>query len=340
LKLSGRDQKAVVDALEGAFNPDEFEQLVRFSLERNVDSITGPAAFPVTVSRVVRFGETRDAIGQLLLDARQWNPRNAELADVTERLSLVPDVARRLEKTIIGQFPLFDPADFREQMVNAENRVCEVEVGEATAGSGFLVGPDLVMTNHHVVSTEIGSVRPRIVVRFDYTSQRSAAREVKLAADWLLTSSPPSPLDDIPVDGREPTMDQLDFAIIRLDTLVGAEPVSELADEPRGWVTLRSDPAVPPVNTSVLVMQHPGGGPRRCAIGDFLGENTSRTRMRYQAITQGGSSGSPCFNLGWRLVGLHHGSQPGADLADYNEGIPAAALVESLTRTGHLSALP
>jgi V8-like Glu-specific endopeptidase len=60
-------------------------------------------------------------------------------------------------------------------------------------------------------------------------------------------------------------------------------------------------------------------------------------RLHYRAPTEGGSSGSPIFNIQWKLIGVHHAGdramarlngQPGTYEA--NEGIWIQAIRESL----------
>ena len=75
----------------------------------------------------------------------------------------------------------------------------------------------------------------------------------------------------------------------------------------------------------LLIFQHPDGSPLKVApdFAGMIGLNPNGTRVRYKNNTDGGSSGSPCFNAEFEPVALHHSGDPkikGA--ADYNEGIP------------------
>ncbi len=78
------------------------------------------------------------------------------------------------------------------------------------------------------------------------------------------------------------------------------------------------------VKPSVVAIE--GGG----AVTGLRGE----VRVRYEVNTEGGSSGSPCFDHGWRLVTLHHlGGPPRAEnpkLSAWNQGVP----VRTIARTG------
>src|SRR5207237_3874432 len=60
-------------------------------------------------------------------------------------------------------------ATFLQRLAELEPMVCKVEV-PGNVGTGFLVGPDLVLTNHHVVLPIINKTvsLQQVFVRFDY----------------------------------------------------------------------------------------------------------------------------------------------------------------------------
>ena len=75
----------------------------------------------------------------------------------------------------------------------------------------------------------------------------------------------------------------------------------------------------------IMIVQHPKAEPLALAV-DTLGVqslNANKTRVRYNTNTESGSSGSPCFNINWGLVALHHYGDPLYDQARYNQGIPS-----------------
>jgi hypothetical protein len=338
MRLTGPQGRQLLNVLSEAFSKDELAELVRYSLETPLENIVGDKGLRAVVLAIIEYAERRDAIDRLILDARQLNPQNEALAELAGTLQMTPDAALFLERIIPGQYPIFDPAEWRQSMVDAENRVCQIEIRGAPIGSGFLVGADLVLTNFHVVAGVIAEAVPPIVMHFDYTSQRSEAKAYGVATPWLVDASKPSPLDEHPVEGQDPTIDELDYALLRLDTPVGSQPVNDAAPGDRGWFSLRQEPIVLNATDDVVIMQHPGGGPRRCAIADFIGLNANATRMRYLTDTEPGSSGSPCFDLGWRLIGLHHSSEP-KPVSGYNEGIPLTAIAARLGRQQLLAGL-
>jgi V8-like Glu-specific endopeptidase len=56
------------------------------------------------------------------------------------------------------------------------------------------------------------------------------------------------------------------------------------------------------------------------------------TRVRYRTNTEGGSSGSPCFDADWNLIALHHLGDPNFSTPTYNQGIPFTAIVDLLEK--------
>ena len=200
-------------------------------------------------------------------------------------------------------------------------------------GTGFLVGPDLVLTNQHVVEpVSAGKASWRDVrCRFDYRQPLDgpglAAKKltvVELAEEWLVDSRPPSPHDWNPALG-DAGPGETDSALIRLADPLGDLPVGGLtADpqaEPRGWIDASAEPPPLAGGNQVFLLQHPRGDPLRLTIGTVTEFNAAGTRLRYSANSRDGSSGSPCFNADLRLAGLHHAHDPSYPPA-WNQAIP------------------
>jgi hypothetical protein len=198
-----------------------------------------------------------------------------------------------------------------------------------------------VLTNWHVM--EAFREQPGAVgCRFDYRriGTTGAARpgvSVALAeTDWLVASSPPAEGDATP-GGNPPTAETLDYALLRLAEAAGempkGEPVTHAA-ELRGHIALRAAAAVPAKASPVFLLQHPLGAPLKLAVGSTL-DQVNPFRIRHNADSEAGSSGSPLFDGRLDLVGLHHATDvdAGADpqhRAKYNQGVPIAQVVGDL----------
>ena len=91
------------------------------------------------------------------------------------------------------------------------------------------------------------------------------------------------------------------------------------------WGHLNIEPIEPRLNDAVPIIQHPQGEHKKVVleanhIRAFY-ENDKR-KILYTTDTEGGSSGSPVFNLDWKVIALHHaGSQTMQDGEAANRGV-------------------
>jgi len=171
--------------------------------------------------------------------------------------------------------------------------VCRVEVGKGQKGTGVLIARDLVLTNYHVIGGDLAAARTALdanaaatVLRFGaFTSGASAetGQAVKLDPNGAIVDADP----------------HLDFALLRTSNDIAAiKDVRPFFD--RGPTPARLDP--------LYVLQHPQGGPMKLALSDngVTWVNASDGLVQYVTRTDFGSSGSPCFDVNWKLVALHH----------------------------------
>ncbi|MDF1505269.1 trypsin-like peptidase domain-containing protein [Roseisolibacter sp. H3M3-2] len=225
----------------------------------------------------------------------------------------------------------YDPSRFVQGLLAAEWRICRVEVqqpsGATTCGTGFLVGPDRVLTCCHVVDalfTE-GGAAPRdataaraVTLRFDFrrTADGPDLRGVAHwlhPTEWYVAHSP---------------VGALDYALLRIDGAPGLAPPgadsgSQLRGaRARGWIELPTPPLAPHEEQLLFIMQHPVGEPLALAIGTQCGDLPADgdAVLRYTTRTEKGSSGAPCFDAQWGLVALHRGSDGGPEGPRANEG--------------------
>lgn len=212
-------------------------------------------------------------------------------------------------------------------------QVCRIDAG-SSCGSGFLIGPDLVLTNYHVLEGVIKQNVPAsdVALRFDYT-QEGGGVPITLADDWLVDYSEYDPDEFRTLEPKECPLDKLDYALVRLSARAG---------DARGWITQAQ------CNTAhdflkrpaLFIVQHPGCKPLKIALDTnaVISVRKNGSRVRYRTNTQPGSSGSPCFDENWNLVALHHSGDPVRDNAMWNEGIPIKAVIELLKQRGKLDA--
>ncbi len=170
--------------------------------------------------------------------------------------------------------------------------------------TGFLVGPNLLMTNHHVF--------PRKEEAYQAAANFGFVQDERgVAAGTLFT-----------IDA-----DQFFFADATLDfALVAVRPLGtageNLADI--GFCRLISATGKILTGMPVNIIQHPNGGPRAFAVtNNRLVDILPEGFLHYETDTLPGSSGSPLFNAEWELIGVHHA------------GIPKMVGTQVVTREGH-----
>lgn len=176
-------------------------------------------------------------------------------------------------------------------------------------GSGFVIGPNRVLTNYHVLHDIVrGSARAQSVeVWFHY----------ERGADGQDRTVKPVRADCASIRGEEPS----DWAIIDLSEQAPGE-CEPLSLSPKVPVT---------VGDRVYIIQHPAGGPKKIGMHHNEVRYTDKDIVQYMTDTLAGSSGSPVFNDRWEVVALHHRTV-NANEGVRNQGILIQRVVDGLQR--------
>jgi hypothetical protein len=339
MAVRGAELKRAVDAFIDAFpRPSKLEQLLEYRLEKNLDAIAPPGTIGDRIFELFRVANSEGWEIDLVDAARASNPRHRGLLAVAQGLGLAPSLPAQLEAWVDSRNQIHDGARWYQRLGEAFARVCRIELDDRPRGTGFLVGPDLVLTNQHVVAP----AHARIVARFDYrsTAGRGVSEGLALRVINVIDQSPPSLHDGEPDAEVEPTGDELDYALLRLERALGNEPIgarAEPAAPSRGWFAPSHTPLA--AGSALFIVQHPQGSPISLAFDTrgILGTNRSGTRVRYRTNTEPGSSGSPCFDQDWNLIALHHLGDAAWLAARFNQGIPIAMIAARLVRTKSLA---
>ena len=367
--MPGVQYQEIWRAFTTGFSKRSLEQMLKFRLDLDLDSIVAGGSMQDVVFDLLGLAEREGWTTDLIRQGYLENPRNPDLLTIYRKYGLSPAVSAQqagvvvqgvqavgegLEGTIKLRNPTFDFAVWRERMALVEGRVCRVELNGRAAGTGFLVGPDAVLTNYHVLESVLTGATPpsAVACRFDYKVLSDGSRLEGTVvglhpADWNTDASPPSAAErTVSPDEPPPTADELDFALVKLARPLANEPASAKggAEAPRrGWVTVPLFPSAFLKNTPLMIAQYPDGNPLKLAVDTeaVLGTNAAGNRVRYATNTDHGSSGSPVFDMDWKLVALHHLGDPAVSSmpAKYNQGVPIAKIRERLTRAGKAGAL-
>jgi hypothetical protein len=292
--------------------------------------------------------DVRDQIVKLVPDAVAVPDRTIALSAQT-RGAPQPDapqnaLAPGLQRNIRPYLAKLDVRVWGTRLTQIERQVCRVELEGNALGTGFLVGPDTVLTNWHVfeIAKSAGKV-DRLGCRFDYELLPDGKVEpgqlVMLADAACIDSSPYSAAEKTAhPDNPLPSLQELDYALLRLASRAGDEQVKDGA---RGWITLPSAVVPLPADGPILIVQHPEGTPMKLAMDTqaVIGLNGNGTRINYRTNTDPGSSGSPAFTMEWDIVALHHSGDPKWQNPTFNQGVPIELIRQRIDANGFSNAL-
>lgn len=184
-----------------------------------------------------------------------------------------------------------------QQGIQVAKSVCRVLIqGKGLgAGTGFLIAPDLLITNHHVIRDK--AVAESAVIEFNY--QQDFAGNVSMPCRYKLDTT------------HFRTNPKLDYTLIG----VQADPTKPSLDS---WGHLLLNPYADPVpGEHVIIIQHPNGGLKQIVVHENYVVNLWDHRLQYSTDTMPGSSGSPVFNDLWQVIAIHHA---GGDLRTDDKG--------------------
>jgi hypothetical protein len=354
----------IAQALADAFDSFELARMLREEMSVRLDRIVGGGPFDQIIFNLVSWAERTGRDVELVGAAYRVNPTNEKVRVIYQKFGLAPaweiqtagvsqtsptpPIAGGPEKTVQPYFPDLDVELWRTKMAVLESQVCRVELGNRNnyMGTGFLVGQEAVLTNHHVLASVIAQKDLPGQVRFRFDAKRlsdgtpSDGVTVGLhPTDWLLDFSPMTSSEaSFCPDAQLPTPDELDYALVRLAEPIGRGTVGRQASgegKHRNWLSVRDlNPPITP-HMPLLILQHPSQGPLVLAIDTdgVIQVNENGTRVRYRTNTKNGSSGSPCFNILWGLLALHHYGDPVWKLiGKWNQGVPIGMIAKRIEK--------
>lgn len=207
-------------------------------------------------------------------------------------------------------------------------------LNEAPQGTGFLVGPRLLLTNHHVIETAADAQHMQVQFDYEYGVDRLALAPSNffLDPDYCFVT-----------DG----IDGLDFTLIG----IGAQRAGSRQLAEFGFLPLSDAGDKHMLGETANVIQHPDGRFKELVLREnhLVARDETAQVLHYVADTEQGSSGSPVFNNEWEPIALHHWGAPWREVMgtdgrplsrEVNEGIRISAIVGHLQRLATLGGVP
>lgn len=349
--LTGSQTKILREAIKAAFvDTNPLKKFLWEELDKNLEDFAGNTRDDRIFS-LIRDAQAEGWLSDLIAKLQAYRPNNSLVRNLPDALRLGeakksavgPDDKGSLEK-IVRDGGFVDLRGWSEKMAEIGQATCRIEVQldeGKSYGTGVLIADDLVLTNYHVVEDHITGTRgpAGIGCRFDYAMDVRGLDEGTLVslADpaWLVAFSPYDQAD-VSGDGIA-SADNLDFAVLRLSTPIGQQDLG--LGLHRGRIAITNPTPIPKPDDPVFIVQHPLAEPMMLAIGKVLGQDPGGSRLRYDADTENGSSGSGVFDQKLRLIALHHAGDPKAKtrFADFNEGIQIGKIAARLAGKVDLS---
>jgi len=275
-----------------------------------------------------------DALVRKRFDATKVQRQNSRLAVWRrEPLSAEPDrsragnfASRMGAESIQGDSIDYLPSSFLALGAKRGRSVAIVRTGNGSPlGTGFLISPDLFITNNHVLETSGQAATALIEFNFENDEQALPVTGTRYSLApqrfWHFNA-----------------IDKLDFAIVAVgERLSGADELAKF-----GFLPLSDRPDKHALGMAVNIVEHPQGRRKQVVVREnrLLARGGGAEHcLHYSADTEEGSSGSPVMNDAWEVVALHHWGVPHLDTVTVdgtaipvtvNEGIRASAIVGQL----------
>ncbi|MEI9425919.1 trypsin-like peptidase domain-containing protein [Mesorhizobium sp. Cs1299R1N1] len=281
----------------------------------------------VILQKTAARGTTTDLVKDLLAQ----NPRNRKapflkaLID-NERVVVSPEPVSGFDPAVTAPEALLFTDDLTmavgripnlittlQRLLKLAPAVCLLRVENAFGGftgTGFRIGSDLVLTNHHVLFPENTKAETvQVDFGFDVGVDGTSLSVISLAGDTKTMLG-----------------DQTDdWAVLRVADMKPDISVIDIAYA-----------AVPKEGERAFIVQHPDGQQKRLGFVRNMITAVTDQSVQYLTDTQPGSSGAPVFNAEGRLIALHHrGGTPtqhtGKAPLTKNQGVRISRVVAGLS---------
>jgi endonuclease G, mitochondrial len=278
--------------------------------QEKIDAITSGRL--VMADEPIRIAARIDRLSHFYSSVRPVSPSALQAGEP----AAVAAAGAVLERVI--NTPDFVDVRYLEAGTRAARAVGRVDIrdqaGRVTGfGTGSLVTPRLLLTNHHVLPDEDTAASSQIEFNFEDGVDGQPLQPRLFGLD---------PATFFVAD------EELDFALVAVQG--GPEELGQFGFNP----TIRAEGKAI-AGDFVTIIQHPEGQKKQVALRDNRIVDVFDQFLHYAADTEPGSSGSPVFNDQWELVALHHASVPAPEHPELgkfvNEGIRISRLLKFIS---------
>ncbi|EKU96989.1 hypothetical protein Lepto7375DRAFT_0921 [Leptolyngbya sp. PCC 7375] len=353
LRLNGREQSKLVLAFISAYDGQaayaRFGNFLRFKLDKSIGVVGGSGPLDVVVANVVQNAIADGYIEDLILAFASDKPGREDIQQLCakilrQRFDLNPRQlsieATSLELELedweldVGseELELFDPPQLSfnsdvgsllEALELVNPAVCKITFSDRDlnkSGTGVLVDTDLVLTNYHVLTG-----KDRAYESFSHSELHEFIQTAQFEFGYVSNrSTEPMPLRAVTAESvvAYSRTRKLDYALIRLQSN---------DDFKASPVPLNTTDKLEPKKSALNILHHPAGSALKAALSNngVVKVKQAKGLVLYVNETDGGSSGSPCFDEDWQLIALHHSKKETSNRT-LNEGILFSEIYKSL----------
>ena len=217
-------------------------------------------------------------------------------------------------KSIIGD-PEFEPIiGYRDdpEITRAAMAVAKLTYfdGDFKSCTGFLIGRNRMMTNHHCISRQEVCETAMAIFGFQEDEQGNVQIGEQYACENVVKQ-----------DYNH------DYAVLELRNDPGDE-----------WGSLEFTTTPLTIGQGIYIVQHPDGGPKQisktnCRVLDVeVDGRAANTDFTHECDTLGGSSGSPVMTVDHKVIGLHHYGINQETYWDRNRAVRSQLILEHLAQ--------
>ncbi|MFB2772273.1 effector-associated domain EAD1-containing protein [Pelatocladus sp. BLCC-F211] len=314
MKLNKSQRQQLREAIMSAYrDKSKLKIMLSDELDIRLNNVVGGETYTDIVFNLIDWADEQGRLEELISAAYRRNPRNEDFRRFIQSLGVVladnqqlptfeegpnfvwrgPENQLELQSFWQPEPELWDLTFLRRGIEQAAS-VCRIERSNGKAlGTGFLVKPDILLTNYHVLTecdrVDLNTNLNDIVLRFGYFSSEVTGETV--GKTFQLSTNPIVKFS---------STHKLDYVLLRVETAILQSSQVRSVD--------LSYAQLPTLKSGISILQHPQGKTMQLALSrngvTLIDEQNGL--IQYVSKTFGGSSGSPCFNEDWQVIALHH----------------------------------